>query len=70
MEKYLVQSGDIKDHIVMAQSHKMAMIKAIEEVDPHALGLLISAIKDGDAECDTVFMKTESVLTNMGFLKH
>lgn len=66
MSKYKVQTGSL-NVTIEAKNHKMAVIKAIDENTPDLLGTLVSCLKDGDSEDDTMYMKTESVLNDMGF---
>jgi hypothetical protein len=66
MNTYRVQSGTLDVH-VEAKNQKMAVIKAIDENNPTALGVLVSCLKEGDSDDEQVYMKTESVLNDMGF---
>jgi len=66
MSKYRVQSGTM-DVTVEAKNHKMAVIKAIDESNPSALGVLVSCLKEGDTEDNEMFMNTTNVLEDMGF---
>jgi hypothetical protein len=66
MEKYLVRSGDL-EITVESNVHRVAAIKAIDEYSPLSLGELISVLKEGDSEDEEVFMKTEWLLSIMGY---
>lgn len=65
-DKFRVQSG-VMDAVVFAKNHRMAAIKAIDENNPKALGIIISVHREGDSPDDELFMKTEFILECMGF---
>jgi hypothetical protein len=52
---------------VEATNHQMAAIKAIEEYQPDALGLLVAILKEGDSFDDEIFIKSEYLLDCMGY---
>jgi hypothetical protein len=64
--KYRVVSGTL-DVEIEANTHKLAVIKAIDEHPNSSLGEIVSCLKIGDDEMDEVFMKTETVLNHMGY---
>lgn len=65
MEKYRVRSGGL-DVVVKARTHQMAIMKALEKNLPPSLGIIISALKEGDSIDDEIYMLTGTVLENMG----
>ena len=64
-EKYRVQTGTL-DVTVIAQNHRMAAIKALDNTDACSLGLILSVLKEGESLDGEVYMKTEFVLECMG----
>ena len=66
MSKYRVQTASV-DVTVEAKNHRMAAIKAIDENNPKALGVIVSVLKEGDSIDDEIFMKSEFILECMGF---
>jgi hypothetical protein len=67
MANYNVRSGDI-DVVIEAKNHKMAIILAIDKLNPSSLGVLVACKKEEDDDDDEVYFSTISVLEDMGFI--